>query len=467
LRIGVAIWGGFLDSDGWFILTEGRDILTSGIEYTNTHTVFPNLSIVVQQWGWDVIVYTIYRVLGYAGLFILSVGEAALVIALMYKLGTKMGGDKPLVLLLSILASMFLMDYFTVRPNAITVALLLAQLIVTEEYRKRGDRKILLLLVLFTFLEMNLHGSMWVLHFLFLLPYVFPSFSLPLMNVQKREYKVKPMLGVAVLMTVVLFLNPYGVDGVMYLFNSYGSTLNQLGISELEHIKIFSLNSIMATCSVIGFVLFAFVMKIPLRAETIYLWGGNLIMGVMNYRNFHFVILSLFVLFSSVLPYISLDLPKFHKFVNHQPLPLFLLFACILAFGVGQPVYKYIGQPLIQDTESEPLVAVEYLKENAEEGARVYTEFNTGAYLEWNNYTIYIDARPELYLKSVNKEYDYLLDTVYYKDYTEDDYEALKDYDFDYWIIPYNSDISIYAAYDESLEYVAEGNNYRLYKTIK
>jgi hypothetical protein len=448
------------------MMTEGRDILTNGIEYINSHTVLPNLSIVVQQWGWDVIIYSIYSVMGYIGLYLLSVVEAITITVLLYRLSIKSGGDKPVLAILSIFASMFLVSYYTIRPNALTIILLLLELLVLENYREKGKKRVLLWLVLLTFLEMNLHGSMWVFHFVFILPYVVPALKIKVWKLKDRDYKVLPLLLICIPMAAVLFLNPYGLDGILYLFHSYGSSLNEIGIGELNDILVLSASGLTTIISLLLFVVVCLVKRVPIRAEVLYFWAGTLVLGIVCYRNLYFAHLSFFVLACEVIPAIPLDLPKFHHYVNTQPKLLLALFSCIFVGGLCYQWQYITEEPLITDSDLTPVVAVEYLQENAEEGARVYTEFNFGSYLEWYGYTVYIDARPELYLKSVNKSYDYLLDTIYLKNYTKEDYEALKQYQFEYWAVPNDSFVTAYAACDDDLECVAVGETYKLYKTI-
>jgi hypothetical protein len=113
-----------------------------------------------------------------------------------------------------------------------------------------------------------------------------------------------------------------------------------------------------------------------------------------------------------------------------------------------------------------PVSAVEYLNENAEPGTRVYTTYNTGAYFEWHGYTVYIDARAEIYLKKVNRSVDVLKE---YKKLQDDptlsDYKEIKaKYEFDYYWVETGSHMDNFLECDEEYEIVLEREDmYRLY----
>ena len=456
---------GYIDTDTYFILAEGRDIVTNGIKYINTFTVVPDLKIVVQQWLWCVIIYSTYEFAGNAGLFAITIIEAVAIVVLFYKLGKKKCVDATLLAVLDIVFLFLLSEFISTRPNAITIILLLLELLCLESYKEKDTKaagvKLSVALTAIQLLEINLHASMWVFHFLFLLPYVFPPIKTFATNFNKREYNIKPILAACIPMALVLFINPYGLDGILYLFNSYGEKLNSIGIAELQNVKIASLSGAMLIISLVFYVGCYMAKSRPLDAEIFYLFAGTFILGCVCYRNYYYAAIGFFMLIVDVLK--NTNFEKIHDFINKQSKAVIMLAMLALAVTVCYAVNT--GAHRDADWVGEPIAAVKYLDENAETGSAVYTEFNNGAFMEWAGYKVYIDARPELYLEKINNKEDVLdefLDVYYSLD--REMYSAfVQKYHFDYFLVTESSLMDAFLQCDEAYQVAVDGEGYRLY----
>ena len=58
---------GTLDTDGWFLLASGREVVESGIPTTNPFTAVEGQGIVLQQWYHDAWLFLCWKVAGYTG----------------------------------------------------------------------------------------------------------------------------------------------------------------------------------------------------------------------------------------------------------------------------------------------------------------------------------------------------------------------------------------------------------------
>ncbi|MBR5057748.1 MAG: hypothetical protein IKX04_04205, partial [Clostridiales bacterium] len=115
--------------------------------------------------------------------------------------------------------------------------------------------------------------------------------------------------------------------------------------------------------------------------------------------------------------------------------------------------------------------AVEYLDQNASKDARIYTEFNGGAYVSWKGYKIYFCSRTEGYCKKVNGGYDLIGEyKSIYKNTSvtciETFSEFLAKYDFEYLIVEANNRLYPYISTREDYEAVVNGNGYTMFKSI-
>lgn len=460
---------GYMDTDNYFILAEGRDILENGIKYTNSFTVVDGLDIVVQQWSWCVLIYWIYSILGNLGLILVCIAETVIIGVLLFLLGRiKKVDSSTLLILVSVFLYLF-SEFISTRPNAITIILLLLQLLILEKCKCSNNKYagilIPLSMMVIMLLEINIHASMWIFHFLFLLPYVFPPIKNFATNFKKRRYNNVPFLVSFLPMIGVLFVNPYGVDGILYLFRAYGNELNSIGIAELQRVEITSLTGAMLVISLLFYIGAYMVKKKPISAETFYLFIGTFILGCMCYRNYYYACIGFFMLLCDFLK--GKDHGTIHDFINKQTKPVMLIAACGLTFCVWYAVDTGAHQEI--DWEGEPIKAAEYLDNNATSDATVYTEFNNGAYMEWKGYKVYIDARPELFMKEINGKEDILSEFlgVYYDLDLKMYQDFVSKYGFDYYLVEEASLMDAYLQCDKNCNLVVEGEGYRMYEYIK
>lgn len=69
---------GTLDTDGWFLLASGREVVESGIPTTNPFTAVEGQGIVLQQWLHDAWLYLCWKAAGYTGVAVSVAIPAAL-----------------------------------------------------------------------------------------------------------------------------------------------------------------------------------------------------------------------------------------------------------------------------------------------------------------------------------------------------------------------------------------------------
>jgi len=107
----------------------------------------------------------------------------------------------------------------------------------------------------------------------------------------------------------------------------------------------------------------------------------------------------------------------------------------------------------------------EYMASNiSSEDAKIYTDFNTGGYIEWLGYRVYIDARPELFQERVNGVADVADE---YSDVVNGtaDYEAfLEKYSFTHLLVEKSCRLAIYLGEQPNYEIVYEDERYALYE---
>ena len=211
-----------LNNDFWFLINTGKYIINNGIPHIEPFTIHSNLLFVVQQWLTDIIFYFIYSKFNIYGMYIFTIVMELLIIYLMYKVCLLISNNKiKLAIIITVLIMLILnRDFITTRPHLFDILFLTLELYLLELYIKRNNKKYLIGLPLISLLMINLHSSIWPILFVFLLPYYVGRINLKFTT--KENYKLRPIIIVTIIMLIFGFINPYGIESMKYLFNSYG-----------------------------------------------------------------------------------------------------------------------------------------------------------------------------------------------------------------------------------------------------
>lgn len=222
---------GTLDTDGWFLLASGRVIVESGIPVTNPFTAIAGQGIVLQQWLHDAWLYLWWKAAGYTGVAVSVAVPAAL--ALWAYTGTVSRlAQNPRYpwapLLISAVGFALMTSYLSVRPSLWTAALLFVTISTCQEWRPGSSSRCLLVLPVVSLLSVNLQAALWPLPAAaaacFLLPEV-GEISLGETGETVRSWARSrlPLLAAIVGMAAGSLINPYSIDGSLYVLRSLGA----------------------------------------------------------------------------------------------------------------------------------------------------------------------------------------------------------------------------------------------------
>ena len=268
---------------------------TKTIPTENPFFVHDGLPLIVQQW-----MYCIYCGIlsnyGNIGTAISILALESVLIFVIYKLFRLRNIEKHISFWLSILSVFVAMNYMVnVRPECITVILLMVQIYATEKYMMTHNLKWFAVFPVVMLLEINVHSSMWFMHFCVLIPYALP---LKVKNLCHKDacLKVKSLIILVFSMMLAMLCNPYGIEVIQYLYNSLTSnTFHILHFYEMLSITV-------DTKYTIIWLVFIFLSAICLknklfRSVDIYIVAGLIIMALMALRNvMFFPIMSYYVL---------------------------------------------------------------------------------------------------------------------------------------------------------------------------
>ena len=450
----------YMDNDGWFILANGRYILEYGIPHENPFTWVEGLDVVLQQWAYSIVVYGIYHLLGTPGIFLFCCLLHIACMMLFCKIAKLKQVDTKTAFVLSSVMFLIGSGFLSIRPTFITVLLLLWQVYVLEQYRKDKKTWKLWQLILISLLEINLHAAIWPFHFVMLLPYLVPPIENIFVKFNPKDYSIKPLLFVIPMMAAAGFLNPYGTDGIKYVFLSYGKELKDAGIVELAapSFQDSGLAFLLLLAVILCWVVLHREEKID--APFFYILCGTAIMGTMHLRNLIYAYFGILLFLCEV---VRKDKQTIKNMIYGNL--VFAIFLGSIAFswiGISGKVLDYKQD----DDVFSPVKAIAYLDEHEEKDVKVFTEFNNGAYFEWSGYKCFVDPRPELYFKKLNhkadifQEYQELISTT-----KPEKIDAFFDkYQCDYVCVSKRSSLNLYFSMQPGWKPMVDSEEYVLYQ---
>ena len=440
------------DSDLPFLVATGRDIIQNGISDKNAFIIDGDIHFVIQQWLYTVILAFVDS-LGPVGMSLFLALQLFLLGFLSWEIMKKYHIGKGIFLLAFFFICMFNGYFSNLRPQNITLILLLAECLALDRYRDTGKWQWLLLLPFTMILEMNLHMSMWIIHYAILLAYMVPGFYYKKLIKNDLISKWKLVGLFTLLMTACLFLNPYGFDGIMFSINSMTSGMKKY-VMISEHMPADILSSSGAAIILIAIILVVLLVNGRVSSVTLHLSLGFSFMTALQLHNSMFLSISLIFVICDIAQFIidkNIVIDWRKDLCNYL---YFMLIGGLIVTGIISLVTVdhviSLNYDYLMACEDDGLyAATAYLDANASKDSHIYAGYSLGNYLEYRGYNkIFIDARPESYTKKLNGSKDIL---NYYGTYgmwglnLDDISDIVVKADVDTWLDMYDFDYFLFA----------------------
>ena len=462
-------YAGAQDNDQWWLLATGREIVTNGIPYMNPFDAYGDQAIVVQQWIPTVIDYMVYESFGYVGFGLCVLVQGLIVTILAIALGRAVMGNSNLDIACIVAAVMVSVcsAYMSIRPQMWSMMAFLAILNVMERYRRTDNWKLLIWLPVIVFAHVNVHMAMMPFDFFIVACYMLPRIrSLHISTMNDCYHRLRLIIPLAV-MALAALCNPYGIDGALYLLNSYNSASYGNYIAEMGTTPTDTYYGMMMVVSVvIGSMALGKLGIKRLNLPLTVLFLLTLVLSFQHTRNVWLVALFALPLVCAALEDIHL-IPRL-RFLRDDVIKIISCMVgvfLILIVGIQVMTDNLVKDP--KDTASTPIEAADWLDAHAQPKSTVFTHFNAGGYMEWRGYRVGMDARPELWNSAISKN-----GKDRYKEYIDmsqgnlsnEDY--LKDKNFDYMLVNTDTDLYKHLTASESYSNVHSGNGYVLFEHI-
>ena len=421
-----------LDNDLWYLLSEGRYIISNGIYHIDTLSMHEGLDIVVQNWLSAVIFWITYAFLGSKGIFFLVLISNVVICYLLYKISMLISdNNKTMSFLVTLFTDINLACYFVVsRPQIFSFIVILLVIYLLELYIKKNDNKYLKFIPLISFIEINLHASLWWFILLIMITYIIDSFKSK--KLMLEGYKTKPLIITFIISFLVGLINPYGYKAILFIFNSYGDKYMLKYIFELQPYSFRNLMSIQI------FIIGAITIILPLyfregkiRVRYILMYLGTLLLGMNTVKGFsHYMLVSFFPLALLLKDIVPKEISLFKKWKKIACYILIVILGIFLTGYSGYQYYKMNKKIEFINVASEAVDAMDLFSNGYP--ATTYVSFNDGGYLEFRGYKSYIDPRAEVFLKKNNHKEDIYKEYYEFENGDIDISEFIKKYNFDF-----------------------------------
>ena len=469
--IGVFLIGTEINNDFFFLYKTGEHILNDGFPTKDFLSMHTGMDIVVQQWASDVVFYIMYSKLGLYGLFGFIYLCYAAFAVIMFKLCKLICDNEFSAAICAFVADVFSAGiFYTTRPNAISDIIFVAELFILEKYVKTKSTKPLVLLPVLSLLLVNFHASMWLLFFVFALP--FAAEAIP---VKIGKFRQEPCCNFFVLLITGIvcfaagFINPYGTKAMLYVFTSFGySEINKLiyemaptGFNSPLGILFYVILAVMAVTVLL-------TRKKNFKTRFVLLFFGTLVLAVMNLRSTGLFAVAAIPAFSYYIKDIDIKITLPEKNQKSQSkgkiAVLSLLIVAVAAAGTVL-VFNTDSKPQQENNPYETLNEAAAIIKEDKDDVILFTGFNYGQYMEFKGFHPYIDGRAELFLKDNNHEADYLKEYYNLLAGRIDCEEFINKYGFNYLIVDkQEKHLFNYLENDESFELILGDGNVSLFR---
>ncbi len=436
-----------IDNDFWFTIKEGEYVINNGFPNVVPFTIYDNLNFIYQSYGAGVIFSFIYKLLGTYGILFFVIFILIIMTYFYYRLCVKVSNNNENISILVTVITMSLLaiNYITTRPQIFTYLNLIIVLYIMELYSNTNNRKYLYILPIISLIQSNIHCMFFFMLIIFMFSYIFNN---------SKEYDIKPILVIILVMILTGLINPYGINNLLYVFNSYGQNILEKTIKELQPLSFSSLfgKIHIFIILIIYIIYFTSRKKIPIRY--LLLLFGTTYLAFDTLRG-----VSLFIIGSFFsLAYLYKDIPNI-DISKYIPKIIKVLIAIILI--IISLIIIFIPRNYYPDAK-EP---IDYLVNNyIISDIKLYTSFSDGSYAVYKDIKCSMDPRAEVFLKKNNHKFDI------YKEYYDlqmgiiDYNEYLKKYNFTHLLI--NKKDYLYNKLEKnSYNYIVikEYENYKIY----
>ena len=281
-----------------------------------------------------------------------------------------------------------------------------------------------------------------------MIPFILNSFEYKIGKIESKSKEKTPLIIALISIILVGFINPYGIENMLYLSNSNLKELTDIVI-EMSPLNINTSNGLIHFFIIISLYCFYITYKKKIQARHILLFLGSSFIAISSNRGL------LFVIITSIYPLAYYLKDYYAKTDNNK---YFSFFTISIVFFIIMPLIMIIKSNAIsfESRIKDGINMIYNTEKNEINNVKLYCPYAVCTYAEYVGIKPYIDARAELFQKKINKkedifkEYYYLQEKlIYYKDF-------LDKYKFNYLLVYKNDYLYSNLLHDDEYELIYE-----------
>ena len=505
-----------LQNDTYYTIAIGKLITENGIDMQEHFTWHQGLPYTYPHWLYDLLIYSIFSIGSFKGIYISTCILSAILGISIYKVNSKLTGNKIISFLVTI-GSLYLMKgYIAARAQLITFILFILTVYNIERFLETKKLRNVLALIIIQILIANLHAAVWPFTFVLYLPYIaeylisviadFIIYKKMQVWILKRKVKRNPeaqpkleeleakiekikqkrkenlenpykikmtrndnTLLLIVIMIIVLFtglLTPIGDTPYTYTYHTLkGNTMESIN----EHLPLTLIKNVPVMCAIVILLAIMTFTKVKIKLSDLFMIGGLTYLMFSTRRQ-----VSMFALIGSiVLVRLLVQLVNMYKIKNEKNRIfkgiLLIIFATIVIVLSIDNFYKRKNETYVNES-SYPVQASEWILNNLDvKNIRLYNEYNYGSYLLFRGIPVFIDSRADVYDPQFNGGLDIFGDFIGTSNISKYYGTTFKKYDITHIIISKNSKTNMIITKTEPEKYkqLYSDDNFVIYEILK
>lgn len=517
-----------LQNDTFYTIKLGKLILENGIDMQEHFAWHEGLPYTYPHWLYDVIIYLIYSISGFNGMYISTIIFTAILGITLYLTNAKLTKNTVIPFFITILILYVGKNYFTARAQLLTFILFILTIYFIERFLETRKKRYAIGLLVIPTVIANIHAAVFPFYFILYLPYIgewFMSFfvdnkdiitrillksdELEIKKLNKKSelnekqkeklellikrveinkkrldeknktvnepYKIivkpsKNFMWLMLIMVIAVFtglLTPIGDTPYTYLIHTMkGNTTGNIA----EHLPIvlyeskYELGFMFISICLISFT------KVKLRLSDLFLLGGLTFLTIMSRRQASMLyFIGIFVIIKMICQIID----KYDKDGTKEILTYFtsiigriIIYSIFVAFMIFS-LYDSKDDKIVNEN-TYPIEATKYVKENLDlNEIKLFNEYNFGSYLLFEDVPVFIDSRADVYDPQFNGwEDDIFRDFINISNASNDYEEKFEHYKITHLLIYKNSTLDKVLRLDNNYNELYSDDNFIVYERI-
>ena len=469
-----------LQNDTFYTIKVGEHIMQHGIDGIDPFS-YHNLPYTYPHWLFDVTIYSIYHVFGFAGIYFVTCILAVALGLLIYYVCSRLSHNKIAAFIVTLISLVLLNGFLTARAQLVSYILLLLAVYFIERFLSTGHKRYAIGLVIIPAIIANVHAAVYPFYFILFMPYIAAGLAGNFIC-RRRQVETTTILGRLVisqqprtkwlLLIVVLALiaglaTPIGLTPYTYAIKSaLGTTMSYIA----EHQPTVLAATTLFTVTIILSILILIFTRQKIRLSDCLMVGGLFLMALSSNR--HIALLALIGTIPAT-KYLA-ELLQSKNANGRQIANRFALLTaglaaasaaiCTMALVVLAP--KLESKMISKDTY--PVEAAKFIKSHIDlKKARFYNPYFIGSYLLYNDIPVFIDSRADVYDPKFHgdKNKDVFMDEHYLNTLTHTYYEDIfKKYKITHALVDKNSPIDLQLAHNNRYKKIYSDDNFVIYR---